>query len=190
MASVSLYRARVSVPYQFENLQDINIFVREMLDVKQRSVREYVYYHSYGDETEIVIRSKEAINCEHVNWESDIFECNDGDVFIIRMRCNPVTRENGYYEDLVGVEARKWFRNGLERHGAEIQKIRFSNVLPFMKSEGLKDIPVRSQSIVARVKVVNAESFIKLYSDGMGRRKNLGYGMLRCERVLDDVIRA
>jgi len=66
----------------------------------------------------------------------------------------------------------------LTRAGLEVIGIKLSNVRFCIKIEGLRDVKLIAQSFTADVRVLDRYKFLKAYAAGIGRRKNIGFGMI------------
>jgi hypothetical protein len=164
----------------FTDLQFLNNAVREALDFQPGKVRNYTFHATERDnKTIVLIRCEEQLNDHHINWKEDNFDCHNGDELSVKVRANPIERVDGKHVNLTGKAARNYFRSMLTRAGLEVIRIKLSNVRFCIKREGLKDVKLLAQSFTADVRILDREVFLKAYATGIGRRKNVGFGMVQ-----------
>jgi len=164
----------------FTDLQFLNHAVREKLDYASGMERNYTFYATEKDDkTCVFVRCEEQLNDQHINWKADNFDCQVGDELKVNVRANPVDRVDGKYCNLTGKAARTYFRDMLHRAGLEVIRIKLSNSRLCIKREGLRDIGMLAQSFTSDVRVIDKEKFMQSYGSGIGRRKNVGFGMIK-----------
>jgi len=164
----------------FTDLQFLNNVVRETLNFPPGEVRNYTFYSTEKDnKTTVLVRCEEQLNDYHIHWKADDFDCQRGDKLSIKVRANPVERVDGKHVNLTGKAARNYFRSMLTRAGLEVIRIKLTNVRFCIKREGLRDVKLMTQSFTADVRVLDREIFMKAYAAGIGRRKNIGFGMVQ-----------
>jgi len=164
----------------FTDLQFLNNAVREALDFPPGKVRNYTFHSTEQDnKTIVLIRCEEQLNDHHVNWKEDNFDCHNGDELSVKVRANPIERVDGKHVNLTGKAARNYFTSMLTRAGLEVIRIKLSNVRFCIKREGLIDVKLLAQSFTAGIRILDRDIFLKAYATGIGRRKNIGFGMVQ-----------